>query len=184
MNAFTLNSNLLGYNNQSGLNYTTKNGMRQYEGNTPIYPTWHLPRPMYEGKQNIKLSLGFLRNKEKDGNQVVDGQLEELPMGDQEIFGRGLIDMKNLSQQTQPERMLLDTKVKKLASQNISKLPANQTRDDPTNTKFNKFLARQNTKETFITKAPPLPHRQRRRARNFRVNAIKVDTSELDKPMT
>ena len=53
MNGFEKNSKLLGYNYNGGINYITRNGNRQYESSTNIYPkSLELNDDTYMNKDN------------------------------------------------------------------------------------------------------------------------------------
>lgn len=125
MDALQLNSNVLGYNNDSGFNYKYRNGTQQYKGNNIFIPAGDNPIPQYENKEMINRALDYQRDEEWKGNNE-DGEAR-LPYKDEDPDGYGGLDLKKDVQeqdtQTKYRRLKVSKKALILASQAQKGLP-------------------------------------------------------------
>jgi hypothetical protein len=97
MNGFEKNSKLLGYNYNGGINYITRNGNRQYESSTNIYPkSLELNDDTYMNKENEDKLLetmnadtppNMYEGKSDTIKQQVD-QYEPLPPKEPRVGGK------------------------------------------------------------------------------------------------
>jgi hypothetical protein len=97
MNGFEKNSKLIGYNYNGGMNYITKNGNKQYEAESIIYPkSLELNDDVYSNNENEDKLLesmnadvppDFFEGKSDTIKQQVD-QYEPLPPKEPRVGGK------------------------------------------------------------------------------------------------
>lgn len=144
-----LKSNVLGYNNSSGILYNEMNGMRQYKGKERLYPRDSNVYPMYENTRNVETLLKTMNDGKSFFNKGGLSKIPELPNRNLEDGGfknKG----KVIEQDDQPKRIKISKEAKRLASQAVSKLPITPeqrtTEEMKTLNKFNSFLSKLNRK--------------------------------------
>ena len=153
-----LKSNVLGYNNSSGILYNEMNGMRQYKGKERLYPRDSNVYPMYENTRNVETLLKTMNDGKSFFNKGGLSKIPDIPNRNLEYGGfknKGDVieqdDQRPIgSLYNQPKRIKISKEAKRLASQAVSKLPITPeqrtTEEMKTLNKFNSFLSKLNRK--------------------------------------
>tara|TARA_R100000988_G_C4003870_1_gene171057 strand:+ start:1166 stop:1663 length:498 start_codon:yes stop_codon:yes gene_type:complete len=118
-----LNSNIKGYNNNSGLLYRCYNGLAQYKVE-PMYPSWSAPQAKYRNEKNEEELLDTMNDGEEFFNK--GGQEEIGTIMNKNLQDGGFKNKGNVEEQTtkkQNFRLKIPKKAKILAERNVGGLP-------------------------------------------------------------
>ena len=133
-----LESNILGYNNQSGIMYTEMNGLRQYKGNR-IYPRSNNIYPMYKNIKNTEL---FLKTSNNGKNFFNKGGLSKLPEPEYLEYGKPKSFQPEPQVKGQPSRLKISKEIQTISKKERKEQPPKKmvNTQEQTLNKFKSFL--------------------------------------------
>ncbi len=158
-----LESNILGYNNESGIMYTEMNGLRQYKGDR-IYPRSNNIYPMYKNIKNTEL---FLKTGNDGKNFFNKGGLSKLPEPEFLEYGKPKSIQPEPQVKGEPSRLKISKEIVTLSKKERKKQPEKKviSNEEKTLNKFKSFL-------NSLQKNPP---KEKKTKGNFFKGAIDLD---------
>lgn len=133
-----LESNITGWNNESGIMYTEMNGLRQYKGDR-IYPRSKNIYPMYKNIKNTEL---FLKTSNNGKNFFNKGGLSKLPEPEYLEYGKAKSFKPEPQVKGEPSRLKISKEIQTIAKKERKQQPVKKlvSNEEQTLNKFKNFL--------------------------------------------
>ena len=160
-----LESNITGWNNESGIMYTEMNGLRQYKGDR-IYPRSNNIYPMYKNIKNTEL---FLKTSNNGKNFFNKGGLSKLPEPEYLQYGKPKSFQPEPQVKGQPSRLQISKEIQTLSKKERKNQPEKKvvSSEQQTLNKFKSFL-------NSLQKMPPNKKEKKTKGNYFK-GAIDLD---------